>query len=77
MRVRAQDNGIRPNSGYMDLSITVQNTEDDDGNPKWFKPRNREIIKAPEVGPTTTSLHIQPIIKPYVCGIYTYIYIDR
>ncbi|KAK3801950.1 hypothetical protein RRG08_064544 [Elysia crispata] len=51
MRVRAQDNGIRPNSGYMDLSITVQNTEDDDGNPKWFKPRNREIIKAPEETP--------------------------
>lgn len=48
MKVRARDNGNPPNSATMDLKISVQNTEDDDGNPKWISPSNGYIVSVPE-----------------------------
>ncbi|GFS25356.1 cadherin-23 [Elysia marginata] len=48
MQVRARDNGNIPNSATMDLRISVQNTEDDDGNPKWIQPSNGYIVRVPE-----------------------------
>ncbi|GFO04280.1 cadherin-23, partial [Plakobranchus ocellatus] len=51
VRVRARDQGDRPNSGYMQININVQNTEDDDGNPKWIRPSDGFVVEAPEEEP--------------------------